>query len=82
MFKNIPQEVTDIIRIIEDNGFEAYMVGGCVRDCVMGIEPHDYDICTSALPEQTMEIFKGNGMVTAGLKHGTVGVIRDKNVYE
>lgn len=82
MFKNIPNEVSDIISKIEENGFEAYMVGGCVRDCVMGIEPHDYDICTSALPEQTMGIFKGDGMVTAGLKHGTVGIIRGKNVYE
>ena len=47
MFKNIPNEVSDIISKIEESGFEAYMVGGCVRDCVMGIEPHDYDICTS-----------------------------------
>lgn len=82
MFKNIPQEVIDIITKIEDNGYEAYMVGGCVRDLIMGNTPDDYDICSSALPEQTMEIFKGEGMVTAGLKHGTVGIIRKKNVYE
>ena len=82
MFKNIPQEVIDIITKIEDNGYEAYMVGGCVRDLIMGNTPDDYDICSSALPRQTMEIFKGEGMVTAGLKHGTVGIIRKKNVYE
>lgn len=82
MFKNVPKEVYDIISKIEYEGFEAYMVGGCVRDCIMGIEPHDYDICTSALPEETMQIFRGEGMVTAGLKHGTVGIIRGKNVYE
>lgn len=82
MFANIPDEVLSIIEKIEENGFEAYMVGGCVRDCVMGVTPHDYDICSSALPEETMEIFKGEGMVTAGLKHGTVGIIRDKQVYE
>lgn len=82
MFKNVPKEVYDIISKIEYEGFEAYMVGGCVRDCVMGIEPHDYDICTSALPQETMRIFEGEGMVTAGLKHGTVGIIRGKSVYE
>lgn len=82
MFKNVPKEVYDIISKIEYEGFEAYIVGGCVRDCIMGIEPHDYDICTSALPEETMQIFRGEGMVTAGLKHGTVGIIRGKNVYE
>ncbi len=82
MFKNIPKEVLDIISEIEYNGYEAYIVGGCVRDCVMGLKPQDYDLCTNALPEKILEIFNGDDIVDAGLKHGTVGVIKNHNVYE
>ncbi len=82
MFYDIPQEVHDIIEKIEYNGYEAYIVGGCVRDCVMGVTPHDYDLCTNALPEKILEIFNDDDIIDAGLKHGTVGVIRNHNVYE
>ncbi len=82
MFKNIPQEVLDIISKIESYGYEAYIVGGCVRDCVMGVTPQDYDLCTNALPQNILEIFKDDDIVDAGLKHGTVGVIKNHNVYE
>ncbi len=82
MFRNIPKEVLDIISKIENNGYEAYIVGGCVRDCVMGVEPQDYDLCTNALPQKILEIFNDDEIVDAGLKHGTVGVIKNHNVYE
>ena len=49
----IPSNITRILDMLESAGFEAYIVGGCVRDSLMGIQPHDYDITTSALPEET-----------------------------
>ena len=54
----IPRDAAFIINKLEENGYEAYVVGGCVRDSLLGIEPHDWDICTSALPEQVIEVFK------------------------
>ena len=53
----MPQEVKDIIKQIEAAGFEAFAVGGCVRDCILGRTPQDWDITTSALPSQIKEIF-------------------------
>ena len=53
----IPNAAELIISRLEEHGFEAYVVGGCVRDSIMGITPHDWDICTSALPEQIIEVF-------------------------
>ena len=55
----MPQEVKDIIKQIEAAGFEAFAVGGCVRDCILGRTPQDWDITTSALPSQIKEIFAG-----------------------
>lgn len=60
---------------LEKAGYEAYAVGGCVRDKLLGIAPEDWDIATSALPEETVNCFSGCKMHTNGLKHGTVGVI-------
>ena len=54
---NIPRDAAFIINKLEENGYEAYVVGGCVRDSLLGIEPHDWDICTSALPNQVIELF-------------------------
>lgn len=70
---NVPQEINEIIRCLEDAGHEAYMVGGCVRDCLLGREPMDWDITTSARPETTMELF-GDRAIPTGLKYGTVSV--------
>ena len=53
-------EVLFIINTFEDNGYETYAVGGCARDAVLGKEPKDWDICTPALPEQTMQCFDGH----------------------
>ncbi|MBQ3593609.1 MAG: HD domain-containing protein [Clostridia bacterium] len=65
------------LETIENAGFEAYLVGGCVRDFLRGMTPHDYDITTSALPEQTMKAFEGYHIIETGLKHGTVTVMLD-----
>lgn len=76
---NFPMQVEFILNRLQDAGFEAYVVGGCVRDIIMGFTPHDWDICTSALPEQVIEIFKDQNVVPTGLKHGTVTVIPDQS---
>ena len=67
-----PKYVRQVLRSLQARGYEAYLVGGCVRDMVLGVRPHDWDICTSALPEQVMEVFPG--ALPTGLKHGTVTV--------
>ena len=69
----IPPEIEFIIDRLQYNGFEAYLVGGCVRDMLMDIDPHDYDITTSAPPEIILTLF--NKTVPTGVKHGTVTVI-------
>lgn len=76
----IPQKIEKAINILYENGFEAYIVGGCVRDMLMGITPHDFDITTNALPEQIQALFEKT--VPTGIKHGTVTVIIDKTPIE
>ncbi len=78
----IPDNVMTIINKIEENGFEAYAVGGCVRDSLLDITPHDWDICTSAFPPQTKEIFSGLRTVDTGMRHGTISVILGGESYE
>ena len=78
----IPKDVQNIINIIEAHGHSAYIVGGCVRDAIMGRTPHDYDICTSALPDEILEMFKHRKVIETGLKHGTVTVQGDNDYYE
>ncbi|NSW90721.1 MAG: CCA tRNA nucleotidyltransferase [Firmicutes bacterium] len=70
---NLPEEAKYIIRTLNENHFEAFLVGGCVRDILMGMEPKDWDITTDALPEQVKALF--DKTVDTGLKHGTVTVI-------
>ena len=69
----LPAAVEAVLRRLEGAGYGAYLVGGCVRDVVMGRKPHDYDITTSALPEVVMALFDGFSVPT-GLRHGTVTV--------
>ena len=76
----IPENVEWIIRELMAHGFEAYAVGGCVRDSVLGREPEDWDITTSAKPEQVKQIF--HRTVDTGIEHGTVTVLIDKEAYE
>ena len=67
-----PKYVRQVLRSLQARGHVAYLVGGCVRDMALGVRPHDWDICTGALPEQVMEVFPG--ALPTGLKHGTVTV--------
>lgn len=69
----IPREVCAVLQTLERAGHEAYIVGGCVRDILMGKPPHDWDVTTSALPEETMALFDHFAIPT-GLRHGTVTV--------
>jgi tRNA nucleotidyltransferase (CCA-adding enzyme) len=78
----IPNAASLIINRLEERGFEAYVVGGCVRDSIMGITPHDWDICTSAIPEQIIEVFSDLKVIPTGLKHGTVTVVVDDCEFE
>ena len=78
----LPEEVKDCLERLEKAGFSAYVVGGCVRDALLGLSPHDYDLCTGATPEQTKQVFAGENLVLAGEKHGTVGVVTAGGVVE
>ena len=69
----IPKHVKDILEALEAAGREAWCVGGCVRDSLLGRTPEDWDVTTSALPQETMAVFGGQALPT-GLKHGTVTV--------
>ena len=71
----LPENIQNCINLLENAGFAAYAVGGCVRDACLGLTPHDYDLCTNALPEQTEAVFRDYRLVLAGEKHGTVTVI-------
>ncbi len=73
----LPQYILSVINRINENGYEAYVVGGCVRDYLLGQCPNDYDVTTSALPEQIIKIFSDKKQITTGLKHGTVTVFID-----
>ena len=70
------------IEMLNNAGFEAYIVGGAVRDMVMSSEPHDYDIATSALPQETEKVFNGFRLIETGMKHGTVTVLIEGNPVE
>lgn len=78
----IPVHVSELISRLKSAGFSAYVVGGCVRDSLLGLEPHDWDICTSALPDQMQAVFQGLRTVETGLKHGTLTVVMDHVPYE
>lgn len=78
----IPENANKIIHTLQANGHSAYVVGGCVRDSVMGRVPHDWDICTSATPDEMLEIFKDYRVIETGLQHGTVTIVIDKEQYE
>lgn len=78
----IPDDVAFIMHRLDKNGYEAFVVGGCVRDSLLGIEPNDWDICTNAEPLQTKQCFADLQIYDAGIKHGTVSVVYKKNVYE
>lgn len=78
----IPQDVALILRLLRQAGHLAYVVGGCVRDALLGRTPKDWDICTSATPEEMQRIFSGYHVVETGLKHGTLTVVLHHVPYE
>lgn len=71
-----------VLAALEDAGYDAYVVGGCVRDALLGSVPNDWDVCTSALPEQTLALFGEESCIPTGLKHGTITVKMDGGLYE
>lgn len=72
---SIPEPVSEALDRLEQAGHAAYLAGGCVRDLLRGVPPHDYDLTTDALPEQTAELFSDVPVIPTGLKHGTVTVL-------
>lgn len=65
----IPESIKEIVNALEAGGFESYLVGGCVRDRLLGLPPSDYDICTAARPEQMKDCLSDMKIVETGLKH-------------
>lgn len=78
----LPPPVLRIIDMLGAAGFRADTVGGCVRDMLMGVVPHDYDFTTEALPGQIRSVFDGERLLTTGAKHGTVTLVSDGVPYE
>ena len=79
---SMPDEVITALNLLNNNGFEAYIVGGCVRDSLLGVAPKDWDITTSAKPEEIIRCFKRYRTINTGLKHGTVTVIINERQLE
>lgn len=79
---HLPPYVLYCLDRLENAGFAAYAVGGCVRDSLLGLTPHDFDLCTCATPEQVQGVFHDHRLVLAGEKHGTVTVVLDSQLVE
>lgn len=79
---HIPDNIRKAIDLLNSAGYEAYLVGGCVRDALLGTEPKDHDITTSALPEQTKEVFRDYHVIETGIKHGTVTAVIEGDPIE
>ena len=77
----IPAYVRETLTALETAGHQAYCVGGCVRDSLLGLDPHDWDLCTSARPEQVMALFGEEKCIPTGLQHGTVTVKQGGRLY-
>ena len=78
----LPRHIRELMTRLEQAGYEAWAVGGCVRDAAMGRLPHDYDLCTDALPERTEAVFAGFPLLLSGKKHGTVTVLLPEGPVE
>ena len=76
----MPEKAKKVVNTIQAAGFEAYVVGGCVRDSILGRQPQDWDITTSAKPEQVKALFPRT--IDTGLQHGTVTVMQDREGFE
>ena len=73
----LPEQIIRCLQMLESAGYAAYLVGGCVRDDLMGIPPQDFDLCTAALPEQTAAVFAGIPQDLTGIRHGTVKLLME-----
>lgn len=78
----MPKDVLFILNKLNEEGFEAYIVGGCVRDKLLGLIPHDYDITTSAEPQEIKRVFKDFKTILIGEEFGTIGILIDETLYE
>lgn len=79
----LPENALRCIRMLENAHFPCYAVGGCVRDALLGLTPHDYDLCTAATPAQIKAVFADFPLLCAGEKHGTVGILfPDGEIFE
>lgn len=78
----LPPAVDMLLERLRLCGFQAYVVGGCVRDSILGKDPYDWDICTDALPAEVMGVFGTDNVIPTGLKHGTVTVKLESDLYE
>lgn len=79
---NIPKDVENVLNILTENGHKAYVVGGCVRDSLMGREPDDWDVTTDAAPKRIKELFSSFRTVDTGIEHGTVLIVSGKTPVE
>ena len=79
---HIPQGAKELIKRLEAHGHEAYIVGGCVRDSLMGKRPSDWDICTSAQADEMLEIFSNKRVIPTGIQHGTLTILAEDGAYE
>lgn len=78
----IPSGANEIIHTLQNNGYEAFLCGGAVRDSLLGRPIHDYDITTSATPDEMMEVFKDKKVIETRLQHGTITILIDDEAYE
>jgi len=81
---HMPTPVTHLITLLQDAGFLAYAVGGCVRDSLLGRTPSDWDLCTAATPQQARDVLQAAGIIVheTGLQHGTITAVVEHNAYE
>lgn len=78
----LPQGAAFVLKRLHDAGYQAYVVGGCVRDTLLGIAPKDWDMCTNALPHEMQRVFADCHVIETGLQHGTLTVMYDHEPYE
>ena len=82
MYIQVPEGALSIIQKLQSSCYEAYIVGGCVRDSVLGRNPKDWDICTSAIPDEVIKLFNDIEVIPTGIKHGAVTLIEKDGNYE
>ena len=79
---HLPQSISECMQALESASFPTYAVGGCVRDWLLGLTPHDFDLCTAATPDQIQAVFHRQQLLLHGVKHGTVAVVLEDTVVE